>query len=264
MLWWMPSVTLGAWAGTPRCLERAIAEARGDGGLERIGRPSEASVARQAPIDGAIEEGLRTLEVRWIVAGALEAETIEWLSPFLAEIESRRDAYLLTRRILDVAIKVRDHSRLDVKLYGGRPDALLLPGRVRGRPEWWTKWSFPIGDVRDETETTGWAMVQKLRRICYFDGDARELSSRSGRAHGTICAVELTDIHLEGDRWWTLGFEASGPGDQLRTAVEAAAERLLPSMPASGRLVSKDSRSYLAWLTQLRRSHGPSRGRDPA
>ncbi len=37
------------------------------------------------------------------------------------------------------------------------------------------------------------------------------------------CQVELTEVHTGGQHWWTLGFEATGPADLLRSELEATA-----------------------------------------
>ena len=35
--------------------------------------------------------------------------------------------------------------------------------------------------------------------------------------------VELTEVHARGRDWWTLGFEATGPADLLRSELQATA-----------------------------------------
>jgi hypothetical protein len=51
------------------------------------------------------------------------------------------------------------------------------------------------------------------------------------------CEVEPTDIYAAGDVWWTLGFEATGPGDLLAGELEATADlvfaRALPGFEPS-------------------------------
>ena len=44
-----------------------------------------------------------------------------------------------------------------------------------------------------------------------------------GRDGEPRCEVELTEVRTRGQHWWTLGFEATGPADLLRSALEATA-----------------------------------------
>ena len=37
------------------------------------------------------------------------------------------------------------------------------------------------------------------------------------------CEVELTEVRTRGQDWWTLGFEATGPADLLRSELQATA-----------------------------------------
>jgi hypothetical protein len=62
--------------------------------------------------------------------------------------------------------------------------------------------------------------------------------------------VELTEVSTRGQAWWTLGFEASGPADLLRSALEGTA-RLLFTHPLPGAEPGLDeSGSYMQWLSQ--------------
>jgi hypothetical protein len=64
------------------------------------------------------------------------------------------------------------------------------------------------------------------------------------------CEVELTDIYAAGEVWWTLGFEATSPGDPLAGQLAAAAgpvfARALPGVEPG----LWQSRSYAQWLSQ--------------
>jgi hypothetical protein len=112
-----------------------------------------------------------------------------------------------------------------VKAYRGGPGLFHVAGRARGRLESWEKCSFPHGPPsHDSGDPSGWRPVSKRRRISW-------LSLASGLARSDVpgldeepgCAVELTDVHVRGEAWWTLGFEATGPADALRGELEAVA-----------------------------------------
>ena len=63
------------------------------------------------------------------------------------------------------------------------------------------------------------------------------------------CEVELTEIHTSGQDWWTLGFEATGPADLLRGALEATAALVFAqALPGGVEPGPDESRSYAEWL----------------
>jgi hypothetical protein len=65
------------------------------------------------------------------------------------------------------------------------------------------------------------------------------------------CGVELTEVHSGGQHWWTLGFEATGPADLLRSELEATAAFVFAHPLPGGVQPSQDhSRSYAQWLGQ--------------
>jgi hypothetical protein len=105
----------------------------------------------------SVTEGARSLEVRWIYPGQLDAVVAGWFGRFPAGVDSREDSYLLDPDLRGLSVKVRAGGVLEVKVYGGSPGILDVPGRARGR-------------------------------------------------------------------WWSLGFEATGPASLLRGGLEATAE----------------------------------------
>jgi hypothetical protein len=63
------------------------------------------------------------------------------------------------------------------------------------------------------------------------------------------CAVELTQIHMGGTTWWTLGFEATGSTGTLRHALETTATLVFADAPPGGVAFGEgNSRSYAEWL----------------
>ena len=63
------------------------------------------------------------------------------------------------------------------------------------------------------------------------------------------CEVELTEVRTRGQDWWTLGFEATGPADLLRSALEATAALVFAqALPGGMHPGPDESRSYAEWL----------------
>jgi hypothetical protein len=70
--------------------------------------------------------------------------------------------------------------------------------------------------------------------------------SRDPRAR---CAVELTELRVEHQDWWSLGLEATGPAGALRHGLEATAALVFSgALPDGVDLRIDDSRSYADWL----------------
>jgi hypothetical protein len=65
------------------------------------------------------------------------------------------------------------------------------------------------------------------------------------------CEVELTEVRTRDQDWWTLGFEATGPADLLRSALEATAALVFAhALPGHMEFGPDEARSYAEWLGQ--------------
>ena len=173
--------------------------------------------------------GIRTLEVRWIFPGELETPVVGWFARLTAETEteSREDAYLRPH-LPGLSVKIRGGRALEVKVYQGSPGVLEVAGRARGRLESWQKWSFPCGQPSPGSgEAAGWRPVHKRRRIGWFPlANEPALTRATGPGEEPRCAVELTEVTTRGEAWWTLGFEATGPADLVRSGLDGSCASL--------------------------------------
>lgn len=193
-------------------------------------------------------EGVRSLEVRWIFPGRLAGAVIGWFGRFPAEVRVVEDAYLLDPYLPGLSVKVRGGRALEVKLYSGSPGLLEVAGRAWGRLESWQKWSFPHGPPSHDSENpVGWRPVNKKRRITWFSRTSGVRVPGLGQEPG--CAVELTEVRVRGEPWWTLGFEATGPTVGLRGELDAAAAAVFAQpLPGGVDLGMGDCQSYAQWL----------------
>jgi hypothetical protein len=205
-------------------------------------------MAAQAP-EGTVIEGVRSLEARWIFPGQLETAVAAWLERFPAEIQSREDTYLVDPQLRGLSVKIRGGAALEVKVYRGSPGILDLPGRARGRMESWQKWSFPFSPLgQDSGDLAGWRPVRKRRRISRISPVAARVPGLGPKPR---CQVELTEVRIPGQDWWTLGFEATGPANVLHSALQATAALVFAqAMPGSVEPGLDESRSYVEWLCQ--------------
>lgn len=204
-------------------------------------------------LSGSDFVGTSTLEVRWILPGPLEAATIEWFRRLPASTETREDTYLLSPWLDGLSVKIRADAELDVKAYRGSPGVLEVPGRARGRLDTWQKWSFPLGPKSEHTgDTRAWRRVRKVRTISWLAMPGDWLAKPVGTDDNARCAVELTAIVLGATTSWTLGFEASGPSEGRRDALEAASAFVFAEpMPGGFQFRVEDSGPYTAWLRRI-------------
>jgi hypothetical protein len=146
------------------------------------------------PPQSPVTEAVRSLEVRWIFPGQLEAAVAGWFGRFPAATESREDIYLLDPQLPGLSVKVRGGGALEVKVYRGSPGTLELAGRARGRMQSWQKWSFPFSPLRqDSGDPASWRTVRKRRRISRFSGASGPIVARApGLGQDLRCEVELT------------------------------------------------------------------------
>ena len=210
--------------------------------------------------DGQAIERAATLEVRWILPGQLEASMAEWFDRFPAVAEFQEDAYLLDPRLAGLSVKIRSGRTFEVKTYRSSPGILDSAGRARGHLESWQKWSFPVASLSTAGEgAAGWTLVRKKRRITQFlaaGGPIRAVLPGGGEEPG--CAVELTEVRLRDEPWWTLGFEAAGPASVLQSHLEAAAALVFAcDLPDGIELGTESSMPYVEWLCLGRPEPGP-------
>lgn len=202
--------------------------------------------------DSRHTEGIRSLEVRWILPGQLAAAVAGWFGRFPASTKVVEDVYLLDPHLPGLSVKVRGRRALEVKAYRGSPGLLEVSARARGRLESWQKWSFPHGSPsHDSGDPVGWRLVSKRRRISWFSLAGQPGPVPRDWASSPGCAVELTEVDVRGEAWWSLGFEATGPAETLRGELDAAAALVFAQgLPGGMELGLDDSTSYGQWLRQ--------------
>ena len=126
-----------------------------------------------------------------------------------------------------------------------------MAGRARGRLESWQKWSFPFSPPRQDSGNpvrleTG---PQEAAHQPVLRGQRADRGARPGAGPAAQCEVELTEVRTRGQDWWTLGFEATGPADLLRSALEATAALVFAqALPGGVEPGPDESRSYAEWL----------------
>jgi hypothetical protein len=140
-----------------------------------------------------------------------------------------------------------------VKSYLGSPGVLDLPGGGRSRLESWRKWSFPSGlPGSGGADLPGWVVVGKTRCSSWFPLAGRPDLAQVRRPDALVgCMVELTEIRVRGETWWSVGFEATGPVRLLRGALERTADLVFArALPPEVQFSLGSSQCYAHWLAQ--------------
>jgi hypothetical protein len=223
----------------------------------------ESKIMTDALPESSVTEAVRSLEVRWIVPGPLEPAVAGWFGRFPTVTESRRDIYLLNPDLRGLSVKVRAGRALEVKVYHGGPGILDVPGRARGHMQSWQKWSFPFGPSRYGCGSLGdWLPVDKMRHISRFAlAGGHIVPVGRGQDAGAGCTAELTEVYADGEAWWSLGYEATGPAGLLRRELEATAALVFAqALPEGVELPADDSRSFAEWLSLQPATRGSRRG----
>src|SRR5947209_14351029 len=97
--------------------------------------------------------------------------------------------------------------------------------------------------------------VRKQRQTSRFSvGRGRITASAGDQAGAPRCAVELTEIRVHDQDWWSLGLEATGPADLLSAGLQATAALVFTRpLPGGAEFRMEDSMSYAEWLRRPER-----------
>ena len=155
-----------------------------------------------------------------------------------------------------LSIKIRGGVSFEVKQHRGVVRALDIAGGGAGRIDSWVKLSFPLrahSDLSDLVEESAWRRVSKRRQIATFPiGGSRRLSAPP---RPDVCSVELTEVEVLGQAWWTLGFEARGRG-ALASIRRTAAVVFAEPLPTISAFRAEEARSYAEWIHELEHPGG--------
>lgn len=186
-----------------------------------------------------------------------------WFGRFPAEVAARQDAYLVDPELRGLSVKVRGGAALEVKVYHGSKGHFETSGRALGRTESWEKWSFPLTSFSQDGGLAGWRLIRKRRRIIRFQlAGGRVVAAVPGLPIESGCAVELTDIDADGQAFWSLGFEATGPDGLLGSMLrDSAALVFAQAPPGQVDLGMNCCQSYAQWLSRHRAPGGDAPAR---
>ena len=197
-----------------------------------------------------------TVEVRWFNKGVVNPRVLSWFQQSKGKIEeqpARVDYYLRVADGGSLGIKLRE-GRIEVKQRYHQHGVVRFHERVAGLVEHWLKWSFELAGgsnypVGMAIPASSWVEVKKERTILRYrvtsQGNMEVVSARAYCDWG--CDLELTSISVEGEQWWSLGFESFGDETAIREGLILVVEKVLAAEepPAFN---AEDSYGYPKWL----------------
>jgi hypothetical protein len=201
---------------------------------------------------------LITNELRWFYAGKLPENIMVWfqqnclINP-LKSPEAREDVYLFTPGCDYLGIKLRQ-GRLDVKWRQAELGVMDFGELIKGNAEKWGKWLCE--DSQGESfqpemvlSNPSWVKVQKVRYSQLFqvfaDFSVQAVATSDRIANG--CSVEITNLVVEENAWWSLAFEAFGEDSRMKENLQATANLVFQTYENS-QLAIAHSYAYPHWL----------------
>ncbi|MGD2176491.1 MAG: hypothetical protein PVG71_01580 [Anaerolineae bacterium] len=202
-----------------------------------------------------------TVEVRWFYPGQVPAKVEAWFQQGAGRVERppcREDHYLRLTDPQALGIKLRE-GRIEVKKRVREHGVVRFHKRVTGIVEHWRKWGFQLAEAHRALSsiavpTTSWIRVSKERMLrtyrltvdkCVVPVSASELP-RQG------CELELSRVHVAGQDWWTLAFEAFGDESVLQEQFVLVTQHVFAA-EESPSLSAPESRGYADWLGRVAR-----------
>ncbi len=162
-------------------------------------------------------DNFQTIELRWFYRGTIPAEMGKWFQALgtpLEPIDTRSDLYLQSRSP-DIGLKLRQ-GNLEVKYRQQESGNLTIEGVSESRAERWSK--CICGDRESGLTPTsiaskpGWIKVDKIRdrRLYRVDFEPEIVLTQIATPTAGIAAIELTQLQVATQNWWTLACEYFG------------------------------------------------------
>lgn len=182
---------------------------------------------------------LTSLELRWFISGELPSDVSTWferdkLGGCLQAPEAREDVYLYVPKCEYMGIKLRQ-GRLEVKWRQAELEILRLE-RVEGRLEKWSKWlcEDPTSEAfqpKRVSNQKSWVKIGKVRSQRLYDD----------------CALELTQLTIKDNTWWSLALETFGAELQKIDTLQNIFE-LVSNTYIGSQLQIQNSFAYPKWI----------------
>jgi hypothetical protein len=193
--------------------------------------------------------------MRWFFQGQTPDRVLNWFNggAFVPKAEDpKSDFYLALPQTEDLGIKLRAGKHIEMKRRSASPVEVEIWKNGAGYMEEWRKWSFPIDLTQSSPDVSqpagSWTEVKKhrwLRKFSVVDGQLREVDPESFPDEG--CNLELAEVTVANNRWWTLCIGAFGHLDTVDGNLRLTLTHVQES-PGSFELPLASSCGYPEWL----------------
>ncbi len=163
-----------------------------------------------------------TTEMRWWWRGGSPPQVAAWFAQLRGVVrdETRTDRYLALATDVDMGVKVRAGERLEIKALSHRERDVAMTDTVVGTLEQWLKWSFalvaaPPDEAEIDQNPGTWIRTYKSRWLVEVED----------------CVIELAEVDVGDERWWSLAAEASGTGETGRERLGTGLRWLVAAEP---------------------------------
>ena len=198
---------------------------------------------------------LSSTELRWFYPGKLPEAISAWfgakyLGTALETSEKREDIYLYIASDCDyMGIKLRQ-GRLEIKWRKAELGIVNIAKGVEGNLESWNKWLYDDSQAKNfqpqsVIDKSHWVKVSKLRQQRKYQVIEQKVQAVPLNAIiDQGCNVELTQLIINGNDWWSIALEAFGASTDNLPIV---ANKVFSQYKAFS-LEAKDSFAYPRWL----------------
>lgn len=185
---------------------------------------------------------LATYELRWFEQGVIPTAFKDWfnedcLGEQLGSGGERQDWYLRSAAPCEyLNVKLRE-GRLEVKWRRAQLGVWRFGPAWSGKIEHWVKWLCEDASIDNFLPTqqgeAAWIGVKKAR-------SQRRLQLREPANQD--CLLELTQLQIAGNDWWSLGFETVGEDTRIPMSLQALSSQVSEGFP--GTLAPEQSFGY--------------------
>lgn len=202
---------------------------------------------------------ITTAEIRWFQLGSSPGIIRKWLrnqKGIYEEQETRTDVYLILKNNPALGIKLRE-GRMEIK------KRLSVGSTVRshnlaGTSEVWKKWSAKTEESNSAgnllfEEEDHWIHIRKKRYLQKYEitsGGELIPYPESGFPNSGL-AVEIADLVINDQQWWTFGLESFGNPDQVKNDLESFLPQLVRDLPCT-HCHTNNSFSYPQWISSFK------------
>ena len=195
---------------------------------------------------------MASAELRWFSPGGAPPELVAVFGSGTSE--EREDVYVPLPGCNSVGVKLRQETnktKFEVKAMRPGSYEQHVATDLIGRVELWVKWSLEapsrdlFGAAISDAQTV---RVSKDRRLIKYSADVGSVRKVEGERPDAGCKVQLTYLGVQGRKWWSLGFEAFGPEEQIQGILLSTANLFFEEHDLASLLKATEQKSYPAWI----------------